>query len=328
MKPQNLNSGQHFFLATLGAVVCQFAIFAPVYASCGAAFCSVNSDWGTQGTAYDPGARVGLRYEYIKQDQLRAGSNRTSAQGLPDTHDEISTYNRNMLASFDYVSDTGLGLAVQLPVLNRAHSHIHNDPANGPETETWHYTEMGDISFIGHYQFPRKAFQTASGGIKFGIKLPTGRIDQANADNQRAERSLQPGSGSTDLIAGADYRGQFPGSAANWFIQGLWQHAVTTRDNYRPGDHVAFDLGVSYYVNQHLSLLLQLNTLIKSRDGGANAEPESSGGRSVNISPGLSYAVSKNVQMYGFIQTPIYQYVNGVQLTSDWSVVTGIGYHL
>jgi hypothetical protein len=328
MKPQILSSVQPAFLTIFAAIACQLAISAPAYASCGAAFCSVNSDWGTHGTAYDPGMRVGLRYEYIKQDQLRAGSNKTSPQGLPDTHDEISTYNRNMLASLDYVADAGWGLAVQLPLLNRAHSHIHNDPVNGPETETWHYTDMGDISLIGRYQLPSRAFQTASGGIKLGIKLPTGRIDQANADNQRAERSLQPGSGSTDLIAGADYHGQFLGSAANWFIQGLWQHAVTTRDNYRPGDHLAFDMGVSYYVSQRLSLMLQLNTLIKNRDSGTNAEPESSGGKSVNLSPGLSYAVSKKAQVYGFIQKPVYQYVNGVQLTSDWSAVIGIGYRL
>ncbi len=328
MRPQNLDSRQHLFLAVLAAAACQLAISTPAYASCGAAFCSVNSDWGTHGTAYVPGVRVGLRYEYIRQDQLRAGSSKTSAQGLPDTHDEISTYNRNMLASLDYVADAGWGLAIQLPLLNRAHSHIHNDPANGPETETWHFTDMGDISLISRYQLPSRAFQTASGGIKLGIKLPIGRIDQANAENQRAERSLQPGSGSADLIAGTDYHGQFPGSATNWFIQGLWQHAVTTRDNYRPGDHLAFDMGVSYYVSQRLSLMLQLNTLIKNRDSGANAESESSGGKSVNLSPGLGYAVSKKAQVYGFIQKPVYQYVNGVQLTSDWSAVVGIGYRL
>jgi hypothetical protein len=87
-------------------------------------------------------------------------------------------------------------------------------------------------------------------------------------------------------------------------------------------------MGVSYYVSQRLSLMLQLNTLIKNRDSGTNAEPESSGGKSVNLSPGLSYAVSKKAQVYGFIQKPVYQYVNGVQLTSDWSAVIGIGYRL
>ena len=49
---------------------------------------------------------------------------------------------------------------------------------------------------------------------------------------------------------------------------------------------------------------------------GAQAEPDDSGGRSLFLSPGVGYAVSKDVQLYGFLQLPLYQYVNGVQLTA------------
>ena len=28
--------------------------------------------------------------------------------------------------------------------------------------------------------------------------------------------------------------------------------------------------------------------------------------------------------VYGFLQLPLYQYVNGVQLTADWSIVAGV----
>jgi len=30
------------------------------------------------------------------------------------------------------------------------------------------------------------------------------------------------------------------------------------------------------------------------------------------------------MQLYGFVQLPLYQYVNGVQLTADWAVAAGI----
>ena len=38
----------------------------------------------------------------------------------------------------------------------------------------------------------------------------------------------------------------------------------------------------------------------------------------------MSIALNRSVQLYGFLQLPLYQYVNGVQLTADWSAVIGL----
>ena len=45
---------------------------------------------------------------------------------------------------------------------------------------------------------------------------------------------------------------------------------------------------------------------------------------SVNISPGVRYGLTPDLDLYGFIQQPVYQRVNGVQLTADWSALAGI----
>ena len=42
-------------------------------------------------------------------------------------------------------------------------------------------------------------------GLSFGLKLPTGEFDVRNAMGALAERSLQPGTGTTDLLLGAFY---------------------------------------------------------------------------------------------------------------------------
>jgi hypothetical protein len=34
------------------------------------------------------------------------------------------------------------------------------------------------------------------------------------------------------------------------------------------------------------------------------------------------------MQLYGFVQLPLYQYVNGTQLTADWSAVAGVGWKM
>ena len=95
-------------------------------------------------------------------------------------------------------------------------------------------------------------------------------------------------------------------------------------DDFEPGRKLSADFGMSYSATPELNLLLQVNLQHKSKDSGANAEPADSGGQSINLSPGFSYRVASTTQVYGFIQKPIYQYVNGAQLTADWSVALGI----
>ena len=70
--------------------------------------------------------------------------------------------------------------------------------------------------------------------------------------------------------------------------------------------------------------MLQLNMQHKARDSGANAEPADSGSRTLSISPGLSVRLTQSTQLYGFVQKPIVQYLNGAQLTPDWSAALGI----
>ena len=70
--------------------------------------------------------------------------------------------------------------------------------------------------------------------------------------------------------------------------------------------------------------MMQLNALVRGRDRGSQAEPDDSGGRFVYLSPGIGYSISRRTQLYGFVQLPVYQHVNGVQLVSDWSAVLGV----
>jgi hypothetical protein len=308
-------------------VLGQLGFMSIAAASCGAAYCAVNTDLDAQGISGDPGFRLGLRYEYINQETLRSGRERVAPTGEPGTHDELHTYNRNLLASLDYVFTGGWGVSAQLPAVSRRHAHIHNDPVNGPELETWDFTSVGDARIVARYQ-PSNAPFSAPGvkGIRFGFKLPTGRIDETNADGAVAERSLQPGSGSTDMLLGVYATRGFIGNALSIFSEALWRHAVATRDSYRPGDQVSLDLGLNYPVSTKMSAVVQANMLFKSHDKGANAEPEDSGGRFLHLSPGLTYALTKTLGAYAFFQQPLYQYVHGTQLTADWAAVAGATY--
>lgn len=294
------------------------------YASCGVTFCSVNTQWETQGAWTDPGVRLNLRYEYANQDQLRRGADKVAPAAIFDTHDEIRTLSRNLMLDADYAFHQNWALSAQVPVVQRNHRHVHNEIP--PERESWNFMGIGDARISGRYQRPLS--ETANAGVQFGLKLPTGKFDQTNDEGQLAERSLQPGSGTTDMLLGVFSNHRLRGDTETIFVQGMWQRPLRERSDYQPGQQVTLDIGARYALSKNLNAQLQLNLLWKDRDQGLNAERDDSGGHSLFISPGASYALNRHWQLYGFVQLPVYQYVNGIQLTTDWSALAGFSWKL
>ena len=299
-----------------------------VFATCGSAFCTVNTSWDTHGAWAEPGLRLDLRYERINQDQPRAGRSKIAVGEIAREHDEVSTQNRNWLASLDYTFNADWGLNAALPVVGRDHLHVENDFDNGTHaTESWKFTSVGDLRVLGRYRlasFEGKEPSLHTAGLNFGLKLPTGRFNVRNAEGVLAERTLQPGSGTTDALLGAYFAQLLPMKDLSWFMQGLAQLPLDARDEYRPGRRLSLDAGLRYEASERVGLLLQLNALYRGRDSGVNAEPGDSGGRSWFLSPGVSLQMIKNTRVYGLLQLPLHQYVNGVQLTANRAVVVGL----
>lgn len=314
----------NYRLAALSAVLLVIPVF--VQASCGSAFCSVNTAFDVQGAWTEPGARLDLRYESINQNQPRSGSAKVGVGRIPRHHDEVGTQNRNWLANLDYAFDSKWGVAVSAPFVDREHLHIHNH-GGAKLPESWSFAELGDVRVLGRYKFAEPASSEPviqGSGLNFGLKLPTGRTGVRNAAGELAERSLQPGTGTTDAVIGAYYHRALPLADVAFFAQGLFQAPLNSRDGYRPGRRLSLDTGMRYQMNEAAALMLQANALFRSRDSGVQAEPEDSGGRAWYLSPGFSYAFTKELQAYAFLQLPLYQYVNGVQLTAGKSAVVGV----
>jgi hypothetical protein len=296
-------------------------------ASCGSAFCTVNTSWDAHGAWRDPGWSLDLRYEWIRQDQPSHGTGDVDIGEIPRHHDEVLTRNHNLLGTLDYTFNPDWGVNLQVPIVDRQHDHIHNH-MGGQIPESWDFTELGDLRVMARRRLATTenadASSVATTGINFGLKLPTGDIDVRNGNGDRAERSLQPGTGTTDLVFGAYYTRVLPASGASWFVQGLVQTPLNSREDYRPGRRVTLDVGYRYEATDAIGLMIQLNALYRGKDSGLQAEPEDTGGRFIYLSPGISYAVTKATQLYAFVQKPLYQHVNGVQLTADWSALVGV----
>lgn len=307
----------------VGAAVWALALDAQ--ASCGAAFCLVNTDWSAQGAWTDEGLRGDLRSEFVDLDRPRTGTHRIGVGEVPRHHDEVETKNHNVVASFDTTLSPAWGLSLSIPYVDREHLHVHNH-RGGKIPETWHFRGLGDVRVQARHVMSAspEIESPRSWGISVGAKLPTGRHDVANGEGEVAERTLQPGTGTTDALLGVFFHGAAPLEGWSWFSRAQAALPMNTRDDFRPGRQLQLDTGLRYAWGQDAGLMLQANYIAKGRDRGAQAEPEDSGQRQLFVSPGLSYNVGRDAQVYAFVQVPVYQAVNGVQVTADWSALAGV----
>lgn len=318
----------------LAALLCSAS---SAYAGCGSSFCSVNTHWDTQGRVNDEGLRIDLRYSYAKADTPRTGSSKV-AKPLPTDPallgaevENLRTINQMLNMDLDYAINHKWNVALDLPVVMRDHSHMIGAVAAPFTVEQKSFTQLGDIRLVGNYKFDSDEHHSGS-GIRFGLKLPTGSTNLEMLPGKLMERALQAGSGSTDAVLGAYYHRDMADAPWGWFASFQLQTALTTKNDYRPGNDMALDVGAHYAVSSALTGLLQLNTHLKERDSGLNANLHS-GGYSLNLSPGLSYAVAPKTNLYSFVQLPVYQYANpdpgGLpygQLAAPWSLSLGISH--
>ena len=303
------------------------AVLAPAaaMASCGASFCAVNTNWTAESALAEAHNAFDVRYEYMNQDQPMFGSRKIYSGEIPGHHDEVSTQNRNLVFAYGHNFGNGFGVTVSAAAGQREHFHIHHHHG-AIINDSWKFTELNDVRVIGRYQLLSVAnpLKPASAGITFGVKLPTGKYDVDNEKGALAERSMQPGTGTTDLILGGYYHQKLTEIGASWFAQAQYQHALNTRENYRPGAQLGLDLGVRKSLAGGFGVQAQLNYVHKGADSGSEAEPESSGGRFLYASPGVSYALPHAMQLYAFYQVPLHRHVRGVQLTANRALVIGL----
>ncbi len=308
--------------------------YASAQAGCSSTACSINTSWGENGASH-PGWTADLRYSYSRAGTLRSGSDKIVANTTEHEVENLRTINKLVTATLDYTHDEHWGAMLNLPYVMRDHNH-NLGPYIGATSagyESFHASALGDIKVAGRYRWELDAASRSGVGVKFGLKLNTGKKDFTFAQTGKlpGEAALQPGNGSTDLIVGAFWHQSTPGSDWNWFAQGTLQSPINSSATFRPGNQINLDGGTRYAFSHKLSGLLQLNAQWNSTDSGASAAltpagAASSGGKSLAITPGFSYALTPDTQLYGLLRFPLYQYVNGEQLTADSSISAGIMY--
>ena len=306
------------------AAVAPLAIAASAHAACGSSYCSLLNDRFALGTWDHVGWSADVRLEYVPQTKLKSGSHTIDASQVTDEDAvERHTRNTNLVTTLERSFDLNWSLALRVPVVRRDHLHDPIDETTGDllPSERWRFTRLGDMQLLARWQDARQA-PDASWAVTGGLKLPTGRHDIANADGVRAERALQPGTGTTDAVFGVAWR-RMMGAADALNLQATVTQALNSREDFKPGKRSELAAGWSHAYSPTVSAVVQLNLVHKARDRGAQAEPENSGSTTLSVSPGFSAAIASKTLLYAFVQLPLHQRVNGIQLVPKSSFAIG-----
>lgn len=335
--PLICNPMHRLALRALGAIVmAPFASLIPQLAqACATCGCTLSAD-AAMGYSAATGWRFSAEYDYIHQDELRSGTR--SVTTVPDGNElEHETLNRYITTGISYSPNQDWNITLLVPYVVRTHSTYgeYDSTQPLPDLSSSHSSSIGDLKIVGSYQgfLPTNNF-----GVQLGVKLPSGKYGTAIAfyggplAGEPLDASLQPGTGSTDVIVGAYYY-QAISQNFDFFANGQFQSAVKHHmdqpgNDYRPGNSTTVSFGLRYENNPRWVPQFQVNLLHKSPDQGALADVQSTAGNVAYLSPGLTAQVSSKFHVFGFVQVPVYSNLYGYQLFPQYTVSVGVSYAL
>ena len=295
--------------------------------ACSTCGCSLSSDWAAQGYTLTPGFETGLRFEYIGQSDLRSGTgsaDRSSITFPNDDEIQQKTLNRNTWFDLNYVLDSSWAMTVAIP----HHDRFHTTIAEGDtDISTSRAGGLGDLRVLIRYQ---RFAMTNSFGVQFGLKLPTGRFDQNFASGPQTgellDRGLQLGTGTTDLLAGVSWFAR-PAESLGTFAQLNLDQPLAARADFLPSTSLNLSTGIRWLNSSRFTPQLQLNLKWEGHEHGAEADTGNSGSTLAYLSPGLTAELGGNFTGFVFVQAPVYQRVNGLQLEPRWILSFGFRHH-
>jgi hypothetical protein len=335
------------------AALASSASTAVACASCG---CSLYSD-AASGYSTEPGWTASLQYDFIDQSQLRNGSHAVAPSAVAAINDaggsqevERDTLNRYVTLGLGWAPSAAWHFRLLVPYVDRSHSTYADspNPLSADQISSASITGLGDLRLLAGYQ---GLLPDANLGLQLGLKLPTGRYGGPNADgsgiagrnpvafqtgplarqpapDNLVDTSLQPGTGSTDLILGAFYH-HAVSMQLDAYVDAQFQAALAHRldqpgADFRPGNATTLTLGARYAMSPGLMPQLQLNVAHKAADQGALADHADSAGTVAYLSPGATVSLSPGVRLFGFVQLPVWSRLQGYQLAPRWTLSAGL----
>ncbi len=284
---------------------------------------------------------VGYEFMFMDMDGHRDGTHHVSESQIlkkfPSTSTGMTV--EEHMVEVMYAPTTKLTLMAMLPF-----KHIEMDMLL---TSEFRFTErsegIGDLQLMALYTVLGSVSKGNRLLIDAGMSFPTGSIDERNTINGlgtfKLEYPMQLGSGTYDLRPGLTYLGESRKLA--WGAQALTTLRLGRNGNgYRIGNEYELMGWVSYALTDWFAPSLRMNGRIWENVHGADpdidptfdaeGDPGRQGGRRVDLLFGANFFVPKGMFKGTRINVeagiPIYEDLNGPQLSTNWLLSAGLTY--
>lgn len=289
---------------------------------------------GDVGTSYNfPGGVGGMawmQYNFESQSQNYSGFNKAPADANHDKLIQTST----MIAGLQYFWNEQWGFQILVPSANTLYRYAPHNGDHGGETAEAHAEEghagehqgeqvvtkqwwaMGDIRLNAIWTGLSKDQST---GINLGVKLPSGNWTEPDV-----ERSVQVGTGSTDILFGFYHRHRITSDARwSWYAQAQLDAPVILQGGYTPG--IAVDVAAGAYYSglsigrMKIRPVAQALFTTVGADSGPAASGQNNGFQQLSLAPGLEFELHP-VRVYADVAMPVMNNVSGNQLIAPAQV--------
>ena len=218
------------------------------HANCGSAMCLLNTDWSTQGVWTEPGLRVDLRYEGVRQDRLRAGTKKVGPEAVSDEIVPLETRDGNWFVGSTTPSMRAGAWASRCPSCAASTGNCGAMTWPATACRTFRSTAPATCACSAATRPVEREPRSRRGGGGLDLRAQAAHRPRRHPDpnGERAEPGLQPGTGTTDLLLGAYWHRQLVDSRLSLFARVQWQRELDRKDDYRPGDKLSLDVGLRY----------------------------------------------------------------------------------
>lgn len=298
---------------------------------------------------------VGARTIYVRPDQR--SDEELAALAGQHIHAHNTDYNLNTSVGVAYGITPSLTVSAELPYVHRddmreGHHAHHGGHAMNEVIERGDAAGIGDLTLVATYRVAQG--ETAAFALMAGIKTPTGGTHKLDDDGERFETEHQPGTGSWDPLIGAAGRANFGPIQLN--ASAIYQFSGKGAQDTRLGDrgHVGIALSHRFGPPEHhhadaddghmhgddgdgghahpaphnhasWDAFVELTGEWEGRQKVAGEIEETSGGKSMWLTPGVRLNTASGFSIAGGVGLPLWQDIRESHPDNDYRLTLSVG---
>lgn len=286
----------------------------------------------SQGVLQDRQLEINTNFQYIATEKFLTGDS-----PAPDFLKKYySNYNYLRLA---YGITKKLTLSVESGYyFSKTQVHLNSEKAGS--------SGIGDLIIFPRYNVYNhtEECKRVELTLGLGLKIPIGKYNDSIGQVEpfsgttyyvTLPPAVQPTTGSNDFIFYLfAFRG-FPDHNFNVFVNSIYVKKGWNPLGEKFGNYASIGLFAGKTLYKKLGILFQvkgewIDKMKFNEDtylmGSLNYDVASTGSKKIFLVPQVNYTFGRSVTLYAFSEFPIYQYVTGTQIASQFQITTGISY--